>query len=131
MFKLGAWGDAARWEEYDHRQQELANDDSPEEPEYALCEEEDESGDGSVTNAEEIAVDQKYSSSGTDSNVPDHSICSSSSSRRKRRGGRRDDSAPSSPKVKMEREIPYDWMVKRHGTQGNSSSSFSNSSSST
>ena len=42
MLELGAWGDAARWEEYDRREQDLANDDSPEEPEYALSEEEDE-----------------------------------------------------------------------------------------
>ena len=54
MLELGAWGDAARWEEYDSREQELANDDSPKELERALSEEEDESGDGSVTNVEEL-----------------------------------------------------------------------------
>ena len=102
------------------------NDDSPEEPECALCEQEDESGDSSVTNAEETAVDRKCSSSDTNPNVPDYSTGRSSSSRRRPTEGNEEVEGgmiAHTPSIgsEMERKIPYDWMVKRRGAQGSSS----------
>ena len=130
MLELGAWGDAARWEEYDRREQDLANDDSPGEPEYALSEEEDESGDGSVTNFEETAADQERRSSDADPNGLDYSTGGSSPSRGRPTEGDGEVEGriiAHTPPIgsETERKIPYDWMVKRRGAQGSGSGSGS------